>query len=890
MPQNDIGNNFSRTAIVPAYSPAHLVRLAALASEDFSREHEPRYAARASGCPINVCKTLPPVVLLLPERQVPEWFALSAFAAFGHQCEVTVEHDMVHVSVPPCQAEDVWRGWPIEHLAALGWRTQFQPPMPDGTESLSVCISPVQGRVGTPVAGLLRALVLVGVASRLQAVQDQELNCQMRDVEIQLVAHTLWVGRVPSDFQVDLLQRWWCDLAQPTRHVARTRLFSGPFLLPEAVSVGQLCDGSDQRILKRSGRLLISLHPLYSGGGNKEESKQWAMTKLASLMLSQGVELTSTTQFVDSFMAAVGAPKVISLMAEGSDLKRWEAVCELAKARDVPVPAATQGHAKAEARTKRAAAKVRMQQPRLRASDLRVEDGFFVNADGTPAVLLDALAPGVTGLLVIDPEQRHELVTTLKGVQADELALLVVGQNPDEAVPDSVPVSFPAQAGDPPTRVLIAGRLCNLGGRAIQAKHAIQAEVELQESMCCQFLMFQDEWEHDQWVQLTQAPVRFAADTFKQGGVQRPFSSPWARNFTLRGKPSAPIASDLATFHARIDKEDVDHVLKASGHNKIYLVPKTWSQQPHADYAVIWTGGHRADAVRAAMQTGDQCGLARNKNRYGVRVHESHHGRVFQLLNPGRAVPQRLAVTDMYKAGPFPLQAGAEDIRAWAAKLPWEVRVMKALGAAHWLIGTNHDPPGQYVAFNGQTVLLTPVRGREQQRPTVQSGILPRAAPAAAPVAAQVAEDPWVHNDPWKAYRKSAPATAAPRLSPVPPPGLSRAVAGPTDARFQEQDCRIGAIEASLKELRQQTEDRHHQLQLDRQEDRERSQAAVSELHGQMQSMSLEFSRQLQQSVESLQGAQAQQMQQVMTNFDELKSMLSCREREPSKKPRVGAE
>ena len=62
---------------------------------------------------------------------------------------------------------------------------------------------------------------------------------------------------------------------------------------------------------------------------------------------------------------------------------------------------------------------------------------------------------------------------------------------------------------------------------------------------------------------------------------------------------------------------------------------------------------------------------------------------------------------------------------------------------------------------------------------------------------------------------------------------------------------------------------------------------AVTELRGQMHSLSSDFAAQLRTSVEALQGAQSQQLQQVMSSFEEVKSMLSCRDRDPSKRTRL---
>ena len=441
------------------------------------------------------------------------------------------------------------------------------------------------------------------------------------------------------------------------------------------------------------------------------------------------------------------------------------------------------------------------------------------------------------------------------------------------------PVSFPAHAGDPPSKLLIAGQLCNLGGKLVSAKHTQHADIELQEAYCCQFVMYRDEWEPDQWLQITQAPVRFAADTFRQSGQIKSFVSPWARAFLCKGRPAAPLTAEIACFHARVEKDDLEAVLRSSGHNMIYAIPKQWNKQPHADYAVVWVGSSRPDAVRAALQCCEQKGIIRNRDKFGVRVRDSHFEKLYAILQPGKSVPKRIPVNMLHRAGPFPLQAGANDICQWAAEFQWQVRVLKSLGASHWLLGSSSDPPSDCMSFNGHTILLSPVKGRDRQAPTVQSGTLQMPTHTPAVAKSRGDEDPLQLNDPRRSYRKgSSAASTAPRSSPnvLPAATVPKVVAGPT--------------EASLKELRQQADERHHKAQEDRKLDTARHQSAITDLRGQIDHMSSEFARQLQHSVESLQGAQAQQMQQVMTNFDDLKQLLSCRERDPSKKPRVANE
>ena len=876
-----------RTAVLPQHSVAHMACLTTLATENLDDVHQPRYMARVSGSRLHDALKLPPLVMLLPEEKEPEIFSSAEFAVFGTSTDVQVKHDEILFAVPARHAFAIWRGWPVEHITALGWGTSFQPPLPDGSCGLHILLRPQPGRVHMTVRGMLKTLAMLAIRSRLQCVKESQAPAGRCQVEVQLVAHTIWAGELPADFRAELLLMWWSDVASALTLCKHARLFSGPHSLPPGVQPSDLTDGRVGPVVRRkSGHVLLSIHPTCQAGGSKEETKQWAMTRLATLALGQGAELAAASTFVNSVVDAVGAPKLAALLNEPSEVKRWEAVVEVARARDVAVPELASTHAKVEAKVRRAANRQKIQHQRLRAADLCPSPGFFVNADGTPAAFLDSLSPGASGIYLADPEQASELVETLRGVQPDELAILIVGPA-EGAVPEAtVSVSFPAQTGDPPAKVLIAGQLCNLGGKAISTQHAAHAEVELQEAYCCQFVMYRDEMEPDQWLQITQAPVRFAAEAFKQSGVVRSFASAWARAFLSRGRPAAPLTAEISCFHARVEKDDLEGVLRSSGHNFVYAVPKQWNKQPHADYAIVWLGASRSEAVRAALQCCEQKGIIRNRDKYGIRVRDVHYGKTFAALQPGKEVPKRIPITQLHRAGPFPVQAGAADIAAWAAKCNWQVRVLKSLGEAHWLLGSSCDPPSDCISFNGSTILLSPIKGRDRQKPTVQSGVVPKPGPSSSTTLPE--EDPWVQNDPWKSYRKSNPAhtSAAKPLQSVAVPS-ARTVSGPTESRFQEQDSRIGAIEQSLKELKQQSDERYQQSLADRKADAALHQTAIGDLRSQIGQMSSEFARQLQTSVESLQGAQAQQMQQVMTNFDDLKSLLSCREREPSKKPRV---
>ena len=113
-------------------------------------------------------------------------------------------------------------------------------------------------------------------------------------------------------------------------------------------------------------------------------------------------------------------------------------------------------------------------------------------------------------------------------------------------------------------------------------------------------------------------------------------------------------------------------------------------------------------------------------------------------------------------------------------------------------------------------------------------------------------------------------------------PPQPRAVTGPTEQRFQQQDARIQALEDGIQALKvqQQTTDRQNAAQ------------ATAGLQEQLSTVGSELTRQLQASAEALQTAQSQQQLQMQSSLDELKSLfLESREhRAAAKKHKLDKE
>ena len=173
---------------------------------------------------------------------------------------------------------------------------------------------------------------------------------------------------------------------------------------------------------------------------------------------------------------------------------------------------------------------------------------------------------------------------------------------------------------------------------------------------------------------------------------------------------------------------------------------------------MTWTGPARAEAHTAALKVPEQMGIVRSKSSFGVRVPDGVYGKIYSLLKSGATAPLRVQVSKLFRLGPVPQKASAQDVQAWAQKCSWQVRVVKALGPGHWLVGSAVDPPSVFPAFNGQAVLIQPVRQRASAQAVVQSGSLPTLARTD-----KDDEDPWIHQDPGRLTAPLKACHPAPR-------------------------------------------------------------------------------------------------------------------------------
>ena len=834
------------------------------------------------------------MVAVAEDEEVPI-FPLRMLVPVLPGLQVVRRADQLQVQVTAEVALDAWLAMPFHLVHALGWSSEEENFPPRGPEPSCCHLRPARHPC-MPADLMHEQWRLWLLTAQLDALASSSSTDSIA-TEVQVVARCIWTGRLPAATTLAELSGFWGTASRVCDLGAGHRVFSGPHPHVPETSLQELRSTVGACVVRRSGHLLLTYHPEVRGGGVKAENLSWAQTRAASLCLSKGFDLACTTAFVDQLSNAVGAQRLSSVLQDSSQADRWQALVELATAVGIAVPQSSNLPAKAANRATKAAQRRKTQDRRtVQADEVCLTTDFFLNEDGTPATLLDDIRPGVSGVKLVSEPEAQTLIHTLRGVQPDELGLLVLGHScpcPDDC---NGQLCFPATSRANGSRLLLAGCLHNLGGKRVRTKDNGDITVALPDMSCCTFECYADELEPEVWSAITQAPVRAVLDRFRKGGIEKPFSDPWGRAFSQNGRPAIASLADRVCFQARVLSDSLDQLLIASGHIHVYCTPRNMDRTVVQSYAIVWLGNARGDAVRAALQTPKQLGLVRAKTRFGLRVPAARFAAIFASLRPGQMVPNKVAVNQLYRVGPLPQTASAEAIVDWATKAGWQVRVIKALGARHWLLGASAAPPSVYPAFNGQTILVTAVGTKPNSPPVVQSGHLGPRAVAATPRNDNTLkpEDPWVHFDPWRAAAtaNSNGATVSSRPSfgsTVTSEAPSRSLAGPTEQRFQAQESRLHALEEGLEQLRLRQEANHTELVQSQADDREAAASTAGQLRDQMSLMGNEFATQLRMSVESLKGSQLQQQQQTQASLEELKClMLSCRDsREPCKKAKT---
>ena len=517
---------------------------------------------------------------------------------------------------------DLLLGVPFHLLDAFGWDSHASDT---AATDFTVTMWPRDARAHMPV-DLMHEQWRLWLLTAL--IEQEAQGCQDAPdilVEVQLVAKVLWSGLLPGTLPLEAFSRWWQCASDACGLPSAHRVFSGPFPQEIAQNLAQVAEqAGSKKVLRKSGALLITLHPSISGGGVKDENNLLAKTKVAALFLDRGVGLPETTLLVDSLVPKLGTAACLKALGAGDTAQQWQHLQEAASSVGIVLPAGDNRIERAAKRLQRAVRRRRLDAaPIVKAADFRLEPGSWVGIDYQPVPILDSASHACTGAFLLDAAEATGVdLDLLRNIESEALCVVVPGHAcPD---PDSCNgrVSCPVTHRESGHRHLIAACFHNLGETSIQPHVAHGSDVTVQGHTCCTFTLHQDDFPEATWRGITKAPVRAVTEAFQARSVLNAIHGPWGRSFKAAGRlrPSQPQLCDQCSFLAKVPDQLLKSLLQQSGFNNVFVVPRSWDRQLLPGWAVVWIPGSRADVEKQVSLLAEQHGLVRARNRYGVRV------------------------------------------------------------------------------------------------------------------------------------------------------------------------------------------------------------------------------------------------------------------------------
>ncbi|CAE7241088.1 unnamed protein product [Symbiodinium sp. CCMP2456] len=759
---------------------------------------------------------------------------------------------------------------PYHLFECVGWSLSPFAGAPTDASSFCLLAAPfAEGQVASTdtIRGYLRDLLF------LAQLRHRGSDSAAGPFVLQVQTRTLCHLSLPSDFTPHRLEDAWHRASVATGCWPVARVFSGPRYLPHDERFVDLLQEDALHVQSASGRPVLSIFPETRGGGVKDENQQLAKTKIATLLLERGVPLPQTTVAVDNLLAAAGAAPCLAAMSLSGSAAQWRQLNVHAKAVGVPLPLGDNRTERAAQRIQQAIRRRKLAQAApIAANDFCLVEGTWCGVDGQSVAVLDSIGPGANGVILMEPSQANpQDIALLCNMGAEALCVVVPGHNCPDPESCSGKASVPVEHRQTHCKHLLAVCYHNVGDTAIEPYVEHGSQVELAGTVCCTLLMYRDECPTEEaWQEAVQAPVRTVAQAFKANGMPNPFSHPWGRAFRANGRPSQPAHCDVFLFQAKVEEGHLRQLLRLSGFNKVYVVPKGWNRAVLEGWSVVWLSGPRGDIERQAALMPEQHGLVRGKSRFGIRVPGHDFERLFRQLRPGVAVPDSFDVRTLFKVGPLPPGATADAVLQWAKKLHWRLRVLKTLGPQFWLVGTDGPPPSETLTFNQTPVLVTPVRGRETPLPVLQAGG-PLPTSRKSPQTTDSA-DPWLHSDPWSTYRASqslgsaAPTAQASHTTAAAP----RAIDAQLQGQLQAQEHRLNDLEKSLQGLRDDQAAAARERAVDKQQAHQDLAAVRTEVQG----LGVGLRQQLQCQMDSYAAAQKLHEQQMTAGMEELKALI----------------
>jgi hypothetical protein len=639
------------------------------------------------------------------------------------------------------------------------------------------------------------------VVATARTMLDTLHSANGRMISIKWKARTLWSGKIDDHTTAEIIATVLLYALAPTTSFREVRLI---------VQGRQFCSGSIQQFAQTDEKP-ITVHLAFEmcGGAGptatKSQLKQQVRNSVASWMLENKIELSWINANLEKIIEDIGVKRFVPVIQQPSSNKRDSQMQQILQEAAIQLPQPTP---KVQQAANAMKTKFRKQQPTMpEPQQFKVDCNFLLKEDGQPTQQLQEFRCNATGVFLTNPQGATPWLRENQQLSSDELAMLVLGPMPVETTLPTESVVIPCFNSDT-QQVLLQVTMIQFGAKKVTPKQWDQTATKTNTSKVCSLTLWKQDWTEEEWHAATHQTTQFVKDVFAHDGVQEVITSVWGRSYR-KGKQVATFRDATSVqIHAAIQDEQFMQMLKLTGHNKVWAVPKNEDGRLTDDFRIIWlppTVDHPKAATITAKVAG-LAGLVRGKSSLGVRVNASMFAEAWKAINPNVKPPVDVSNKWIYKLEPLPYGCNSSMLEEWSQHIKWAFRPLKATGPKSWLICTGDNPPPGPLPFNGHPVLP---RFMPQKQSSIVQPILagPRGVSAKSNATAQSAVAPMpTSQDPWWNYlNRNAPQTA---------PGQAQAsTQGPNEQRFAQQDAKVQELESKLEALTNMQEQHTGQIQ-----------------------------------------------------------------------------
>ena len=404
-------------------------------------------------------------------------------------------------------------------------------------------------------------------------------------------------------------------------------------------------------------------------------------------MLENNIELPWINDNLEKLIDDIGMKRCVPVIQQPSSNKRDSQLHQILKeaAIQLPQPTPKVQHAAQVAKNKIRKKHQTMPEPQ----QFKVDCTYLLKEDGQPTQQLQEFRCNSTGISLTNAQGATPWLRENQQLSSDELAMLILGPMPIETTLPHESVVVPCFNSDT-QQVLMQATMVQFGAKLVKPRQWDQTATKSGTSKVCSLTLWKQDWTEDEWRSATNQTTQFVKEVFAHDGIHGAITSVWGRSFR-RGKQPA-IARDATSVqvHVAVQESQFTAMLKITGHNKIWAVPKNEDGRLTDDFRIIWLP-QTVDHPKAATITAKVAGLAglvRGKSSLEVRVNASMFAEAWKAINPNEKPPVDVSNKWIYKLEPLPYGCNSCMLEEWSQHVGWTFRPLRATGPKSWLVCT----------------------------------------------------------------------------------------------------------------------------------------------------------------------------------------------------------